>query len=251
MFIFHFFLYTYYMKRIYIVKHGETDYNIEKDKNHTINQPKTSELNNNGKTQSIDTGIYLKNRDPIDIIISSPTLRSKQTAELIAKQIGYKIDNIIYENKLEEINVNKKYQNLKISEFDQLKYKDESVTNFFKFHERKSKMINPIERNEYIIKYESNIKNDIYEDPKLVSTRIQEFIEGLKNLPSKNILIITHGGIIKWFNKILMNNIGYDEFNGKLINNKSNCAITSYLYQENIFYLVSAQSNYHLKRNND
>lgn len=239
------------MKRIYIIKHGETDYNTNKDKNHTISQPKTSELNNNGKTQSIDTGIYLKNRDPIDIIISSPTLRSKQTAELIAKQIGYKLNDIIYENKLEEINVNKKYENLKISEFDQLKYKDESVTNFFKFHERKSKITNPIEYNEYVIKYESDKKNDVYEDPKLVSTRIQEFIEGLKNLPSKNILIITHGGIIKWFNKILMNNIGYDEFNGKLINNKSNCAITSYLYQENTFYLVSAQSNYHLKKDNE
>jgi broad specificity phosphatase PhoE len=68
----------------------------------------------------------------------------------------------------------------------------------------------------------------------------------LKNMPLKNILIISHGSTINWLNKIITNNIGYDEFKGKMIQN-NNCSITYYIEQNNELYLVSPNSNKHLE----
>ena len=47
-------------------------------------------------------------------------------------------------------------------------------------------------------------------------------------------------------NRMLINNVGHSEFNGQLINNRTNCAISYYIYQGDDIYLVSPQSNYHL-----
>jgi len=234
------------MKSVYIVRHGETDLNY-KNNNQLIDQPKDIELNENGKEQSIKTGKYLNNRkNKIDLIICSDTLRAKQTAELIAKEIDYK-NEIIFEKKLAETLINEKYKDLKSEEFKNLKNSDENVKKFFEYHEQKSKIKNPIELNEYIIKYEAEPTNDVYEKPENISNRVNDVIETIKLLSNQNILIVSHGATIRWINKILTNNIGSDEFQGELINGKSNCAITYYIYQNDTFFLVSANSNKHLK----
>lgn len=237
------------MKNIYIIRHGETILNTQKDNKHRVmTQPHTSELNENGKSQAIKTGKYFKKfREPIDLIIASPTLRTKKTAELIANEIGYKKENIVYDKNLIEIQLNEKYKQLTRQQFADLKHSDKDVANFFKFQEGKLKIKTPIELNEYIIKYESEKTNNVYENIDSINNRINKVIETIKALNYKNILIVSHGGTIRWFNKILTRNVGYDEFTGKLINNKSNCAITYYVNQDDDFYLVSAHSNKHLK----
>lgn len=237
------------MKRIYIVRHGETDLNTQKDNSDRImTQPKNTELSQNGKEQAIKTGKYFKkNRNPIDIIICSNTIRAKQTAELIADEIGYKKQEIIYEDKLKEIQLNPKYEDLTRKEFKSLRNNDSNVKAFFEFHEKKAQIKCPIELNEFIIKNESAPNNDVYEKAEDISNRVNDVIETLKILPKENILIISHGGTIRWLNKILSNNIGSDEFKGYMVNNKSNCAITHYVCQNNTFYLISAHSNKHLK----
>ena len=73
------------MIRIYIVSNGETDSN-----NEMLIQPDNIPLNLNGIEQAKKTGKYLNSRkDKIDFILSSPLERSKQTAEIIAKEVNY------------------------------------------------------------------------------------------------------------------------------------------------------------------
>jgi broad specificity phosphatase PhoE len=240
------------MKRIYFVRHGETNFNINKENNESLMyQPLDDPLNSNGIDQSRKTGIYFKNRqnennEKIDFIISSPALRAKQTAEIIANELNFK-QPIIYEEKISEIKLNEKYRNLKKHDFEKLKETDENVKNFYKFNEDKNNIKYPIEKNEFLMKHEIKRLNDVYEGSESITNRLNDFAETIKALPGKNIIIITHGGIIKWITKILCNIIGYDKYNCYLINNKSNCGITSFVIMNNTFYLVSANSNKHIK----
>lgn len=66
---------------IYLVRHGEAFTKEEDSERH---------LNRDGVNQCRLTGKALKRLDtPIDLIISSPKLRARQTAEIIAEEVGY------------------------------------------------------------------------------------------------------------------------------------------------------------------
>ena len=116
------------MIRIYIVSNGETDTN-----NESLIQPDDTPLNLKGKEQAKKTGEYLNSRKhKIDFILSSPLERSKETAQIIAKEVNY-TDNISYDPNLSDIKINDKYKNLTKSEFEALKDSDENVSKFFEF----------------------------------------------------------------------------------------------------------------------
>ena len=88
--------------KIYFIRHGETDYN---KKLISQGQKRGIPINQTGIIQSKRTGLYLKNHrladGNFDCIYSSPLLRSKQTAEIIADEINYKKE-IIYDSRLME-----------------------------------------------------------------------------------------------------------------------------------------------------
>ena len=66
------------MNKLFIVRHGETDWNVKK-----LLQGKTDiELNENGIKQAEEL-IYKLDFNNIDIVISSPLKRAKQTATII------------------------------------------------------------------------------------------------------------------------------------------------------------------------
>ena len=67
--------------KLYLVRHGESTYNID-----GIIQPLGSELSEKGKEQAKFLAARFKNI-PVDIIISSPLKRAKQTAEIIERVI--------------------------------------------------------------------------------------------------------------------------------------------------------------------
>ncbi|MDD3120475.1 MAG: class I tRNA ligase family protein, partial [Candidatus Gracilibacteria bacterium] len=71
---------------IYFVRHGETDNN----KFEIINGAEENQnLNEKGLQQAIETGKNLKKKKmDFDVIITSPLLRAKKTAEIIKEQIG-------------------------------------------------------------------------------------------------------------------------------------------------------------------
>ena len=82
-----------------VVRHGEADSNISAI---LSSNPKTvNHLTENGKEQAI---IASKNlTENIDVIYCSPFMRTKETAEIIADQIGYPKDRIVYDERLHEI----------------------------------------------------------------------------------------------------------------------------------------------------
>ena len=81
---------------IYLVRHGQTDWNLEKKtQGHT-----DISLNDNGREQALRVSDLLRNYK-IDKIYSSDLLRASETAEIINKCLNL---NIILDNRLREIN---------------------------------------------------------------------------------------------------------------------------------------------------
>lgn len=81
---------------IYLVRHGQTDWNLEKKtQGHT-----DISLNENGKEQAKLISKVISNYK-IDKIYSSDLLRAKETAEIINENFGL---DIILDNRLREIN---------------------------------------------------------------------------------------------------------------------------------------------------
>lgn len=66
-------------QRLYLVRHGETDWNVEK----RIQGRTDNALNDNGRAQASALSRYLAS-EPIDVVTSSNLLRAMQTADAIA-----------------------------------------------------------------------------------------------------------------------------------------------------------------------
>ena len=71
----------------FLVRHGETDWNKE---GRAQGSRSDTPLNDTGRTQAKEAGKALKN-EKIDLVISSPQLRAKETAEIIARETGAEI----------------------------------------------------------------------------------------------------------------------------------------------------------------
>jgi isoleucyl-tRNA synthetase len=84
----------------FLVRHGEADNNVMGDMIMTKVDDKCH-LTPNGKDEAKSAGALLKDKK-IDLIISSPFLRTKETAEIIAKEVGFK-DKIIFDDRIIEI----------------------------------------------------------------------------------------------------------------------------------------------------
>jgi len=90
------------MKKLYIIRHAKSSWSDEKLDD--FERP----LNKRGKENAPMMGERLKEKGIMpDIIISSPAKRAKTTAEIIAKEIGYKkkilFDENIYEASIDEL----------------------------------------------------------------------------------------------------------------------------------------------------
>ena len=144
---------------IYIVRHGQTDWNVQKKVMGRCDEP----LNEKGKEQAEETRNSLIETD-IDLIICSPLQRAKQTAEVINKDRNIPI---IYDERIIERD---------FGEFEGKETKD------FDFHG-----------------YWNYYKNDIYEKAENIQEffkRIYSFLDDITNKYSdKNVLIVAHGGV--------------------------------------------------------
>lgn len=77
------------MKHLYIVRHGESEMNVQNLRAGTSDTPLTEK----GREQARAAGQEAKSLH-IDYIISSPQSRAHHTAEEIAREIGYPLDKI-------------------------------------------------------------------------------------------------------------------------------------------------------------
>lgn len=77
------------MEKLYFMRHGQSQFNVERRFSGTVNTPLTSE----GEAQARIAAEKAKQLN-IDLIVSSPLSRAHETAKIIAKVIGYPEDRI-------------------------------------------------------------------------------------------------------------------------------------------------------------
>ena len=86
--------------RYFIMRHGEAENNMLDIISSKADNP--HHLTEKGKKQIIDALKNIKDKN-IDLIITSPFIRTRETAEIIADKIGIKKDKIIIEEQIQEI----------------------------------------------------------------------------------------------------------------------------------------------------
>ena len=146
--------------KIYVIRHGETDVNLE----NKINSLNEDDLNETGIMQAKQVGKKLKEID-YDFVIVSPLIRTKHTAELL----NVKNKKISFDNRL--------------IERDAGVFTKQSLDN--------------IDSDDW---WNLNPKEDYKdaETVKNVLDRIYEFFDELKKkYKDETILLVTHGGVSK------------------------------------------------------
>ncbi len=86
----------------YVCRHGEAENNVKMIMSTVAENP--HHLTGKGKKQAEDAGKWLKDKK-IDMIFVSPFVRTRETADIIAKGIGFDSKNIVIEPRLHELNV--------------------------------------------------------------------------------------------------------------------------------------------------
>lgn len=85
-----------------LMRHGEAESNVKNIISGVCADP--HHLTEKGKKQVLSTAKELKKGKEIDLIYASPFLRTHETAEIVAKTIGYDPKKIIFDERLSEIN---------------------------------------------------------------------------------------------------------------------------------------------------
>lgn len=147
--------------KLYIVRHGEVPHNVLKQYNN-----ENEDLNENGIRQANELKEKIRNIN-YDIIISSPLLRAKHTAQII------NVNN-------KEILINDK---LKERDPGNLSGKPLTVTN----------------RDEYW-NYNTTITYGTSENIRDFFMRVHNFLDDLKKEDYESVLIVAHSGVSKAFN---------------------------------------------------
>ncbi|MCX6754655.1 MAG: class I tRNA ligase family protein [Candidatus Nomurabacteria bacterium] len=172
-----------------VMRHGETECNLRGEVSSTVNND--DNLTKLGIEQVIKSANELKNQK-IDLIISSPFVRTRETAELLADKIGFNKESIIFDERLHEMSL-PMYEGKKWDEYHNDYPK--TVENFSKAPEG----------------------NESYEDVRRRSMSFLYEIE--KTYSGKNILIITHGSPV-WQMFSEVSGLSTEESLGIIVNNK-------------------------------
>lgn len=151
--------------KYFVMRHGESENNID-GKINTKDEYRVSHLTEKGVTDTRNNAEKIKD-EKIDLIISSPVARAKETAIETAKVLGYSPENILIDENLTEYKV----------------YKYEGKT-WLDYHNDYPNT----EENFYKTEEGSETWNELRK-------RSMDFLYDLENkYQGKNILIVTHGG---------------------------------------------------------
>ena len=166
--------------KYFMMRHGETECNVKGLISDTVNNEDNLTLL--GRSQAEKTGNELKDKN-IDVIITSPFVRTKETAEIVAKAIGFDKEKIIFDDRLHEMSV-PMYEGKK----------------WFEYHNDFPKTVDNF--------YKAPIGNESYEN---VRRRSMSFLYDIeKNYSGKNVLIITHGSPV-WLMYAGVNNLSIEK----------------------------------------
>ena len=87
---------------IYLLRHGQTEWNVEGRYQGQLNSPLTAKGQEQAKANALKLANYIDLKSIK--IFSSPLGRAKETAEIITKQNGVALSKIIFEERIQEFN---------------------------------------------------------------------------------------------------------------------------------------------------
>lgn len=87
--------------KYWVMRHGDAEANADNGISADPNEP--NNLTDKGREEVKESAQKLKEVG-IDLIISSDFVRTKETAEIVAKELGLKLEQIIFDERLREIN---------------------------------------------------------------------------------------------------------------------------------------------------
>jgi isoleucyl-tRNA synthetase len=154
----------------FVMRHGESESNVAAVISSNIDNDDS--ITDAGKEQVKKTAADLKEQN-IDIIIASPFMRTRQTAELVRQELGLPETALLFDEIIREYDI--------ADEYEGKRWHDDYAANFATWAERFTKELPGSENRRDVMK------------------RMGEFLYGLESNPEyvgKNILIVSHGGPI-------------------------------------------------------
>ena len=236
-------------KKIIFVRHGQGTHNTDEEYD-----PENIVLTDLGIEQAKKTGKYLKNTfDSFDCIYSSPVVRCKQTTNVILDELQINKE-IKYDNNL--IEIGEEYYEYKGMSSDAINkiMEKEGVNEMEKIYES---IIDPYKRFEYGIKLYDKYEKLCKSKPNMetATKNLKIFLETLRESHEDNILVISHGGIMRLLQKMISN---IDTYSGNdvILTNKipidnnnelfGNCACMYLAIINNEFKIISPMNTLHL-----
>lgn len=216
------------IKEIYLIRHGETDYNrLKRPMGAEIN----THLNETGKYQALKTGQYLYDyrlNVPFDIIYSSPMLRTIETATIIKDGVDY-MGEIIYDDLLIERTQGKMTELKKKDKIELNNFKNSLYTNDPIYNKLNEDIILDVIEQKFNLGKETN---------KELATRCELFMMKVLNSNYNKICVITHGSYITCLLKTIFKipHVIYGD----------NCSISYMTYDEHGFKLITTPNILHL-----
>jgi broad specificity phosphatase PhoE len=205
-------------KTIFMVRHGETEWNklgLAQGKRNDI------DLNENGVNQSKLLGKYLKPYK-FDLILCSPMLRTRSTVLNICEEIGYDKSKVVYMDELVEYDNGLAAVGKTIEEMKQDPFYDDWFDEY-KEYAKLDKLEQLFDDDDYPTKHaEEKYK---LEPLDVFKGRLQKIIDYVNTHNGTNILIVSHNATINWLNKMLINT--KDTIRGNITKGK-NCHVTVY-----------------------
>ena len=240
-------------KLIFIVRHAQTDMNVEEVYYDNHIDEHDVPINDIGIKQAKLTSAYLAKYKP-DIIHSSPRLRCLQTSNIIAK----KSECDIVKNPLLLEGKAGKFHGVKHSKIMELSQQD---VEFMKLYNDREKM-EPIARSLHFYEYNKELDMlKVRDGESSLIKRLKGYDKFVKEIISskyKRICIVGHSGTISGLINVIC---GLERFKsaGKIVDKYGNCSITCILYskknpfthtftQDYKFYLITHPNNEHLQK---
>ncbi len=153
--------------KYFLMRHGQSESNAN-GRIISCKKENKDPLTKQGREEVLESAKNLV-KEKIDLIVSSPFLRTKETAEIVAKEIGLEKDKIIFDDRLGEIGC---------GNFDGQPWKN------------------------HWGELELGVKIDGGESLSDVSSRVMEFLyETDKKFDGKNILVVSHGAPLNLANR--------------------------------------------------
>ena len=155
------------LRDIYVMRHGESEKNILGLYDKELEKYPLTEK---GREQ-VQTSVQGLKESGIDMIISSPVLRARETAEIVGKGLGL------------DMEIRQELMEVDSGEWDGEKEKDIAEKNTYNLSSDED--------------YYTTKRGETGESWQSVEDRAKSFVEGiLKEFPGKKILLVTHGGVI-------------------------------------------------------